>query len=137
LEQRRLPRAVRPDQRDPLPALDQHVGAVVDAHLAEALARALELDDRAPAARRLGEADPERALVAVGRRQAVHLLELLHAALHQRGFGGLVAEAVDERVDAPDLGLLVLVGLAGLCEALLALGQVPAVVRRVVGYSAV
>src|SRR5207244_9020425 len=118
---RRLPGAVRPDQRDPLPALDQHLGAVVDAHLAVALARAPELDHRAPAARRLGQPDLEGALVAVGRRQAVDLLELLHAALHQRRLGGLIAEAVDERLDALDLGLLVLEGLACLLETLLAL----------------
>jgi hypothetical protein len=137
LQQRRLPRAVRTDERDALAALDQDVRAVVDRDVAVLLPRALQLEDRASAARRLGQPDLQRALVAVGRRQALDLLELLHPALHERRLRRLVAEAVDERLDPLDLRLLVLVRLSRLLEPLLALGEVAAVVHRVVGDAAV
>src|SRR5262249_14347483 len=103
LEQRRLPRTVRSDQRDSRAALDGDVDAAVDLAIAVALARPFEPEGDATAARRLGQADLEGALVTVGRWQPLETLELLHATLHERGLGRLIAEARDERLDALDL----------------------------------
>ena len=75
------------------------------------------------------EAEVDRRGAAVGRRDALELLEVFDAALHQRRLRGLVAEAADERLDAGDLFLLGLVGGGRLRAALLARLEVAAVRR--------
>ena len=62
-----------------------------------------------------------------------HLLEQLDAALHLRGLGRLVAEAIDEHLDARDLLVLLALRLAQPFEHRVALLDVLAVVADVVG----
>jgi hypothetical protein len=59
LEQRRLARAVRPDERDVLAALDRERASVEQHARRRSRPRALRLDDRAAAARRLEELEAE------------------------------------------------------------------------------
>ena len=68
-----------------------------------------------------------------GTSSAHHLLELLDPALHLRRFRRLVAEAVDEHLDARDLLVLLALRLAHRLDALVVLGEVAAVVGVVVG----
>ena len=62
-----------------------------------------------------------------------HLLEHLDPALHLRRLGRLVAEAVDEHLDARDFFVLFALGLAHRLDPLVVLGEVAAVVGVVVG----
>ena len=78
-----LPGAVRPDERDLAAAFEEQVEPVVDREIVVAFARAAELQHGAAAAWRLRKAEMHRAH-AVGRHQALDLVELLDAALHQR-----------------------------------------------------
>src|SRR5262249_21336784 len=134
LEQRGLAGSVRADERHPLPPLDVEIDTVVHDGVAVALARPMQLEHVAAAARRFGEPDLERPLgVAVRWWKAVDPFELLDAALHERGLRGLGTEPADERLDPLDLLLLILVGLPCQLEAHLALGEVAAVVHGVVG----
>ena len=72
--------------------------------------------------------------LALGRNlDALDLLEHLDAALHLRGLGRLVAEAIDEFLDARDLLVLPLLRLAQPVEPRVALDQVVRVVAVVVG----
>ena len=73
-------------------------------------------------------------LLALGRHLDRHdLLEHLDPALHLRRLGRLVAEAVDEHLDARDLLVLLALGLAQRLDARVVLDQVVAVVADVVG----
>ena len=73
-------------------------------------------------------------LLALGRHLDRHdLLEHLDAALHLRGLRRLVAEPVDEHLDARDFFVLLALGLAQLLDARLVRDEVVAVVADVVG----
>src|SRR5439155_19964516 len=61
LEQRRLARAVRPDERDVLAALERERGAGQQPAPTDLHVEAVGLEDGAPAARRLEELEAERA----------------------------------------------------------------------------
>src|SRR5439155_14605952 len=63
-EQRRLPGAVRTDERDVLAAFDRKRRGAQQLPLADAYVEPVDLDDRAAAARRLQELEAERALPA-------------------------------------------------------------------------
>jgi hypothetical protein len=132
-----LPAPFGPTSATRVVAFDGEVDAAVDLLLIVALVDALQVDRDAAAARCLGQTDLQHALRAVRRLQAVDSLELLDAALHQRRLRRLVAEPRDERLDALDLLLLVLVRCARELEARLAFLEVAAVVHRVVGDPAV
>ena len=76
------------------------------------------------AALRLGELEIQLAVVAFGRLDLVHPLDLLELALGLRGLGVLGAEAVDEFHQAADFALLVFVGGQLLLLVGLALEQI-------------
>ena len=76
-------------------------------------------------------------LLALGRHLDRHdLLEHLDAALHLRRLRRLVAEAVDEHLDARDFFVLLALGLAQRLDARVVLDEVVAVVAEVVGQRA-
>ena len=133
--QRRLAGAVRADQRDAVAALDVQVEVVEDDEVAVGLARVLQLEHRAAA---LGAGrEVEVDLLALGRHlDRHHLLEHLDPALHLRRLGRLVAEPIDEHLDARDLFVLLALGLAQRLDALVVLDEVAAVVAVVVGQRA-
>ena len=110
--QRRLAGAVVADERDAIAALDVQVDVVEhDVFVAVRLAHALQLEHHAPALRRRRKLEVNA--LALGRHfEALDLLEHLDAALHLRRFGRLVAEAVDELLDALDLLVLPPLGFA-------------------------
>ena len=89
------------------------------------------LIDLQPAALRLGELEIQLALVALGRLDLVHALDLLELALGLRGLGVLGAEAVDELHQAGDFALLVFVGGQELLLVGLALFEVLVVAAAV------
>ena len=96
------------------------------------LGRVLHFQHRAPAlgAGRKAEMDA----LPLGRHLDRHdLLEQLDAALHLRGLGRLVAEAIDEHLHARDFFVLLALGLAQAFEHGVALLDVLAVVADVVG----
>ena len=64
------------------------------------------------------------------------LLEHLDAALHLRGLRRLIAEAIDEHLDARDFLVLLALGLAQLLDARFVRDEVVAVVADVVGQRA-
>src|SRR6185312_7364760 len=124
LEQGRLARAVRPDQGDPLPALDGEVGALDERAPGDGHVEPLRLDDDPAAALRRRKAEAERAL----RRRPVDALDPGHRLQLALGLARLrpVAEAVDEALQVGQLLLLALEG-AGLGRQ--PLGLQPAPVR--------
>ena len=68
-------------------------------------------------------------LLPLGRHFDRHdLLEQLDAALHLRRLGRLIAEAVDEHLDARDFLVLLALRLAQRLDALVVLDEVAAVV---------
>ena len=112
LEQRRLARAVRTDERDVLLALD-HERAVLDQLLAARReAETLDLDHDPAAARRLQELEPEapsplRQVLELPRRLLALLLEaadLRELRLRLLGLRLLVAESLDEALEPLDVG---------------------------------
>src|SRR4051794_39370500 len=113
LEQRRLARAVRSDERDMLAALQRERHVAQQCAVADRQRQAVGLDDRASAARRLQELEPER---AVSPRQQRDLLRRLLAFLLQPAdvrqlrlrLGRLLllrAEPLDEALEANDVSL--------------------------------
>ena len=109
--QRGLAGAVVADERDAIAALDVQVDVVEHDLVAVRLARVLQLEHHAAALGRGGELEVDA--LALGRHlEALDLLEHLDAALHLRRLGRLVAEAVDELLDALDLLVLPPLGLA-------------------------
>jgi len=103
-EERRLPGAVRPDDRDALAALHLRREAPVDDLRPERLEDTVEPHDLLARARRLGEVERERrALLA--HLDLVHPVEHLLAALRLARLGRLGAEPVDEplQLGAPRL----------------------------------
>src|SRR5690606_4511122 len=100
------------------------------------LGGALEAQHGAAAALAGREAEMQLRRPALGRRNALELLEILDAALHERRLRRLGAEAADERLEPLDL--LLLRTVRG--ELLLALRgarlEIAAVGRRVVGQPA-
>ena len=133
--QRRFAGAVGSDQRDPVAALDVQAEIVEHGEVAVRLAGVLQLEDGAAALRARREVEVNGG--ALGRHvDRHHLFEHLDAALHLRGLGGLVAEPIDEHLDARHLFVLLAFGLAQRFDALVVLDQVAAVIGVVVGQRA-
>ena len=108
-DERRLAGAVHAHQGDAVAALDDEVHAAEDEFLAVALGDVLKLGHDAAARLGLGKRKMDGLLF--GRQlDALDLVELLDPALHLLGFGGLVAEAVDERLQLLDALALIVVG---------------------------
>ena len=130
--QRRLAGAVRADERDAVAPLDVQVQVLKDDEIAVRLADVLQLQDRTAALRAGGKREVDA--LPLGRDlDRHHLVEQLDAALHLRRLRGLVPEPVHEQLDARYLFVLVLLGLTELLEPRVALGNVMAVIARVVG----
>ena len=123
-QQRRLPRAVRPDDAHPLAPGDPRVHAPVHDPRAERLPHALEPQHLAAGPRRLGELEAERVAVLED-LHLLHLLELLLLALRLARLRRLRPEPLDE---ALELGPLRLLPLRLGEEPELLLGALPAVV---------
>src|SRR5262249_29426400 len=113
LEQRRLARAVRPDERDVLATLDREGRAVEQDAVADRNPQIFGLQDGAPAARWLEELEPElprpaREQLDVTRRlRALLLVALDLAHLDLRLAGHLLSgrsEARDEALEPLDVG---------------------------------
>ena len=109
LQQRGFARPVRPHQHDALAALRLETHAAVHHAFAVGKVDVLQLDRPEPAALRLGEPEIQLAVVALGRFDLVHTLNLLELALGLCRLGILGAEAVDEFHQAADFPLLVFV----------------------------
>src|SRR5581483_10895484 len=129
LEQRRLPGAVRPDERDVLAALDRERG-VREQELVPGLdAQAFGDDDVATGPRRLEELEAERAPAMVRREHAVRLdaLDLLELRLRLPRLRRLVPEPLDEALEPRELLRLPLGGLRlmHIARRLLAAPHVP------------
>ncbi len=123
LDQRRLPRPVDAHQRDAVAALDDEIHAAEDEFVAIALRHVLKLGHDAAA--RLGLRKREvNGLLFGGQLDALDLFQLLDAALHLFGLGGLVAEAIDEGFQLLDALALVAIRGFQLLGALLLLLQV-------------
>ncbi len=111
LEQRRLAGAVRPDERDVLAALERERRAVQQLPLADAQVEALDLEHRAPAARRLQELEPERARAPREQRDlvgrllplALEPLDLRQLRLRLLRLVLLRAEPLDEALEPLDV----------------------------------
>src|SRR3954453_22239214 len=91
-----------------LAALQPQLGAVEEHAVGHLDAPVLELVDDPPRALGLLELELERAIVARVALDAFDLRQLLHAVLGLARLRGLRAEALDERLHARDLGLLLL-----------------------------
>ena len=137
LEQGRLAGAIRADERHLLAALQLQVEALIDDVVAVLLVNVAERDDGAAGAWRLRKAELDA--LGSGRRHdhAVDALQLLDAALHLARLGGLIAEALDERLGVRDLALLSLGRRLQLRQPLLALLDEVGVVADVLGQAAV
>ena len=97
--QRRLAGAVRADERDAVAALDVQVEVAEDDEVAVRLAHVLQLEHRASALAAGREIEVD--LLPLGRHLDRHdLLEHLDAALHLRRLRRLIAEPIDEHLDA-------------------------------------
>ena len=114
------------------PALDVKVDLLEHLERAVRLRRVLHFQHRAAALGARGKAEVNA--LPLGRHlDRHHLLEQLDAALHLRGLGRLVAEAIDEHLHARDFFVLLSLGLAQAFEHGVALLDVLAVVADVVG----
>ena len=80
-DQRRLARAVGPDQRHVLAALEPQLGVAQQLALADPQLGVLDLEDHAAGALGRLEGEAERLAVARVARDALHLLQLLHPRL--------------------------------------------------------
>ncbi len=117
LDQGGLPRPVHAHQRHAVAALDGEVHAREDRLIAVAFRHILELRHDAAARLRLRKAEVDGLLL--GRDlDALDALQLLDAALHLLGLGGLITEAADESFQLLDAVLLVGVGGFELRQAL-------------------
>ena len=102
--------AVRPDEHDPLPALDPDVEVLIDDMVAVGLSDTFEAHHTLPAADRLRKFEMDRRLIGLRRLDPFHSRELLHAVLRLGGLARLGAEPRDEILEVLDLLLLVSVG---------------------------
>ena len=129
--ERRLADAVGTDERDAVAALDMQAEVCEHHHVAVRLPGVCQLQHHpaALAAPREVEVD---LLPLGGHFDRHHLLQQLDAALHLGRLRGLIAEPVDEHLDAADLLVLLVLGLPQGFDALVVLEQVAAVVRVVV-----
>ena len=130
--QRRLARAVRPDQCDAIAALDVQVHVAEDREIAIRLAGMLHFEHGAPAFRaaRKGEVNA----LPLGRHfDRDDLLEQLDSALHLCRLGRLIPEAVDEHLDARHFLILLAFRLPQAFQHRVALVDVLAVVADVIG----
>ena len=130
--QRRLARAVGAEERDAIAALDVQAQIPEHHQVAVRLSRVLQLDHRAPALRAGGKVEMDF-LALGGHFDRNDLLELLDPALHLRRLGRLIAEPIDEHLDARNLLVLLALCLAERLEARLVLHEIVAVVADVVG----
>ena len=130
--------AVGADERHVLAAVELEVDIAVNVLFAVGLGDALQANDHVARARRVGELKVD-VLVALGQDDELlfDLLDLADALLGLRGFGGLVAELVDEDLHMGDVSLLGSALGAHLLQVVLALLEVAAVVAGVGGYAAV
>ena len=121
-----------------LAAVELDVDIAVNVLFAVGLGDALQAHDHVARARRVGELKVD-VLVALGQDDELlfDLLDLADALLGLRGFGGLVAELVDEDLHMGDVSLLGSALGAHLLQVVLALLKVAAVVAGVGGYAAV
>ena len=109
LDERGFACAVDANQRHPVAALDDEIGAAENQVAAIALGDLFEFRHHAAARLRLREGEVNGFLF--GRDlDPLNLLQFLDAALHLFGLGGLRAKAVDEGFQLLDLVLLVGVG---------------------------
>ena len=105
--ERGLARAVHADDGNAVALADLKVQRLQNiAHAIVALCELFETDNSLPALRRLGEFESDL-VVLVFQFDALHLVELFHAALHHGGFVGRGTEAVDEALCLRNLALLV------------------------------
>ena len=107
-QQRRLARAVRPDQGDALVATDLEVEPVVDDKVPVAARHLLEAQHRLARAHGAVETQAHGSLVDGGLQRAAlgaQLVDGLLPALCLSGLGGLEAEALDELLHVPDLAV--------------------------------
>src|SRR6185437_2310714 len=129
-QQRALAGAVLADEADAVAALQDQIKMLEDVLVAVALADGAQLEHAASDGLGLGKGEVNR--LFLGRHLDLgHALELLDAALHLRGLGGGVAEAVDEDLELLAPLLLVLVGGADLGQAVVLLAQEAGVVSGV------
>ena len=130
--ERGLAGAVRSDQRNAIAALDVQGDVAEHGESIVGLARVLQLEDGAPALHAVGKAEVNP--LALWRNlDRHHFLEQLDAALHLRRFRRLIAEAVDEHLDARDFLVLFALRLTEPLEHRVAQLDVLAVVADVVG----
>src|SRR5690606_9179738 len=108
LEQRRLADPVGTDDRDALAAQHRERDPVEHALLAVALADPVEREHLPAARPPLGEAEARVAARAARQRLDLDALDHLLPALRLARFGGLRAEALDERPVLRDLRLALL-----------------------------
>ena len=109
LDQRGFARAVHAHQRHAVAALDDEIHAAENRFVAIALGHVLELRHDAPAGLGLRKREVDGLLFG-GQFDALDPFQFLDAALHLLGFGGLVAEAVDEGFQLLDAVALVAIG---------------------------
>src|SRR5206468_1681735 len=113
LEQRRLARAVRPDESDVLAALEREAHSAQQLSLADADVESVRLDHDPPAPRRFQEVEAQRAALALQqrdlvRRDAALLLEpsdVRQLRLRLPRLLLLVAEPFHEAFEPFDVGL--------------------------------
>ena len=130
--------AVGADERHVLAAIELEVDIAIDVLVAVGLGHALQAHDHVARARRVGELKVD-VLVAFGQDDELlfDLLDLADALLRLGGFGGLVAELVDENLHVGDVALLGGTLGAHLLQVVLALLEVAAVIAGVGGHAAV
>ena len=120
------------DERNAVAALDMHVEILEDDQIAICLSRVLQFKDRAPAFRARGEHEVD--LLSLRRHLDRHdLVEEFDPALYLCRFRCLVAEPVDEQLDACDLFVLLALCFTERLDARLVLDQVVAVIADVIG----
>ncbi len=136
LDQRRLPRPVDAHQRDPVAALDDEIDAAENELVAVAFRDVVKLGDDAAARLGLRKRKVD-GLLFIGQLDALDLFQFFDAALDLFRFGGLIAEAADERFQLLDALALVAIGGFQLLGALLFLLQILFVVARVEMHAAI
>ncbi len=129
--QRRLAGAVGADQGHPLAAFDGQFDVAKHRVCAIAVAHPVELHRQAPALGRDRKLEGD-ALAFGGEVDALDLLQLLDAALHQRCLDVVVAKLVDERLDLGDLLVLAAFGFAQSSHLFVACGEVAGVATGIV-----